>query len=97
MQFTKQSSLDNLQQLKSNASFSIDAPFLSVYNLPGWNGISLKYYRALPGIIGQQLGQHLALVFFSQGKIKQKLVENTQTYSIVPGSIVLIQPQFVVK
>ena len=90
MQFTKQSSLGNLQQPKSTTSFSIDTPFLSVYNLPGWNGISLKYYRALPGIIGQQLGQHLALVFFSQGKIKQKLAEDTQTYSIVPGSIVLI-------
>ena len=72
-----------------NVRSLVDTPFLSACNLPGWNGVDLKYYQALPGIIGQQQGQHLVLVFFSQGKVKQ-LSPDKQTRSVFPGSIISI-------
>ncbi len=91
MLFSDKISSANLQ-LKTSSSTELfaDTPFLAVRNVPGWNGIELEYYQALPGIIGQQFKQHLALIFFSQGKIKQKLEENTILYNVVPGSIILI-------
>lgn len=91
MMFSEQPSLDNLQlQPKSRSGCSVNTPFLSICNPSGWDGINLEYYQALPGIIGQQFGQHLALVFFSQGTVKQKFAGNTQSYTIAPGSVILI-------
>ena len=88
---SKQPSLSSLQlQLRSSSGFLVNTPFLSIHNLPGWDGVNLEYYQALPGIIGQQSGQHLVLVFFSQGIVKQKFAGNTQSYAIAPGSIILI-------
>ena len=90
MLFLKQPFVSDLQlQSGSNTTSSVDTSFLSVCNLPGWDGVDLKYYQALPGIIGQQLGQHLVLVFFSQGKVKQ-LARHTRTHLVFPGSIILI-------
>lgn len=91
MLFSEKPSLGNLQlQPRSISGFLVDTPFLSVCDLSGWNGINLEYYQALPGIIGQQSGQHLALVFFSQGTVKQKFAGNTQFYTVALGSMILI-------
>ena len=91
MLFSEQPSLNSLQlQPKSSSGFLVNTPFLSIRNLRGWDGITLEYYQALPGIIGQQCNQHLVLVFFSQGTVKQKLAENTQSYAVASGSIILI-------
>ena len=87
----EQLSPSNLQlPSKLKTEFLLDPPFLSVRNLSGWNGIDFKYYQALPAIIGRQTQQHLLLVFFSSGKIKQKFQGYTQSNTVIPGSIFLI-------
>ncbi|MDJ0572826.1 MAG: hypothetical protein QNJ53_27815, partial [Pleurocapsa sp. MO_192.B19] len=79
MLFSEQLSSGDLNlQPKLSTGFLADTSCLSSYNLLGWNGIDLEYYQALPGIIGQQCQQHLVLVFFSEGKVKQKFNGNIQ-------------------
>ena len=92
---SKQLSLSSLQlPSKLNTEFLFDSPFLSVHDLLGWNGIDLEYYQALPAIIGRQTEQHLVLVFFSGGKIQQKFQEDTQSNTVVPGSVILIPAKY---
>lgn len=91
MLFSEQPSLSSLQlQHESSSGLLVNTPFLSIHNLRSWDGVNLEYYQALPGIIAQQSRQHLVLVFFSQGTVKQKFEGNTQSYTIAPGSIILI-------
>ncbi len=96
MLFSEQLSSGDLNlQPKLSTGFLADTSCLSSYNLLGWNGIDLEYYQALPGIIGQQCQQHLVLVFFSEGKVKQKFNGNIQVYSVSPGSIIVIPASIV--
>ena len=86
---SQQLSLSNLQVQSKSSTRIIDTPCLFSRNLPGWNGIELRYYQASPGNI-QRFSQHLILVFFSQGEVKQKFKNSTQLYAITPGSIIFI-------
>lgn len=88
---SEQLSLGNLPiQPKSRTKTFAETPCLFSRKLLGWNGVELEYYQASPGNIKQRFAQHLILVFFSQGEVKQKLEGSTQVYAVAPGSIIAI-------